>query len=390
VSQVVLAALSKDPKRRPGSVNALQASLITELEHGGKQGDVERLLDFSHLQHAVGAADDAAATRDEVEGYERKLRQRSRALSAMLVVLACIVAFFGIRAYQRFNAAPVFSGHELEPNDVASGATVVPFPFSATGTIGKRLDKERSDRDFYRFDVPAGAPAISVQASGLPGMALCGLLYAAGAEEPLGRYCPGSPAQRLNIPALRVPPGKYVLALLQDREAYTKDPPPPTLESISEQYRLDVASGSSADAETEPNDFPRDASRLGLGEKRSGRLAWMRDIDVFCSSVDEKVRFAVSDAPEQPRSRAAVLEVVPLAGEDMEIPVRVHRSNSRHVQASPRDVLGTWQSTSMDPSAGRPACIRLSLVPNPWAPTPHPLVAPAGEELYWVEVVKAP
>ena len=390
VSQLVLTALAKDPKGRPNSVNQLQESLIAELEHGGKQGDVERLLDFSHLQHVVDAADDAAATRNEVERYERTLRQRSRAVSVVLGVLACALAFVGIRAYQRYTAPPVFAGQELEPNDAASNATVVPFPFSAKGTIGKRMDKARSDRDFYRFEVPAGTPALSLQASGLPGMGLCGLLYAAGSEEPFGRYCPGAPERRLHIPSLRLPPGKYVLTLLQDREAYTKDAPPPTLESISEQYRIEVAPSSDAAAETEPNDFPRDALQLGLADKRAARLAWMRDVDVFCSTSDQKVRFSVTDAPEHPRARAAVLEVVPLAGDDLEIPVRVHRAGSRDVQASARDVIGTWHSTTMDPGVGRPACIRLSLVPNPWAPTPHPLVAPAGEEPYWVELSKPP
>ena len=85
-----------------------------------------------------------------------------------------------------------------------------------------------------------------------------------------------------------------------------------------------------------------------------------------------------------------MLQVVPLAGDDFEVPVRVHRSGTRDVQASARDVIGDWQSTVMDPSAGRPACIQVSLVPNPWAPTPHPLLAPAGEEPYWVEAAAVP
>jgi hypothetical protein len=55
-----------------------------------------------------------------------------------------------------------------------------------------------------------------------------------------------------------------------------------------------------------------------------------------------------------------------------------------------RDVIGTWESTPLDPSEGRKACVQLSLVPNPWAPTPHPLIAPAGEEPYSVEIVAAP
>jgi serine/threonine-protein kinase len=390
VSQVVLDTLAKDPKRRPPGVSELQASLIKELEYGGEQGAVERLLDSSHLQHVVDAADDAAATRDEVEGYERKLRQRSRALSVVLAVLACALAYLGVRAYQRYSAPPVFAGQELEPNDVASSATVVPFPFTAKGTLGKRLDKERSDRDFFRFEVPNGTHPISIEASGLPGMALCGLLYTAGSAEPLGRYCPGAPERRLHIPSLRVPPGQYVLALLQDREAYTKDPPPPTLESISEHYRLEVGRSVNGPIESEPNDFPRDAMKLGLGTRSDARLSWMRDIDVFCSTSDQRVVFSVTDAPEHPRARAAVLEVVPLAGADQEIPVRVHRAGSRDVQASPRDVIGTWHSTIMDPGAGPRPCIRLSLVPNPWAPTPHPLIAPAGEEPYWVELNKLP
>ena len=390
VSQLVLTTLAKDPKQRPGSVGELQQALIAELEQGGKQEEVERLLDSSHLQHVVDAADDGSATRNEVENYERKLRQRSRVLTVVLGVLGCVLAFTGVRALQRYRAPPVFAGAELEPNDAASSATLVPFPFTARGSIGKRLDKQRSDRDFYRFEVPASAPVVSLQISGLPGMALCGLLYAAGSAEPFGRYCPGGPERRLDIPALRLVPGKYVLALMQDREAYTKDPAPPTMESISETYQLAVSTSNSTEAETEPNDFPRDASKLGAAAKRTGRLGWMRDVDVFCSSAEDPVRFSVTDSPEHPRARAAVLQVVPLAGDDLDIPVRVHHKGARNVPASRRDVLGTWHSTAMKPSVGRPACIQLSLVPNPFAPTPHPLLAPAGDEPYWVELVSLP
>jgi hypothetical protein len=116
----------------------------------------------------------------------------------------------------------------------------------------------------------------------------------------------------------------------------------------------------------------------------------MRDVDVICAGGERKLRFSVTDAPEQARARAAVLQVVPLAGDDLEVPVRVHRAGTRDVPPSPRDAVGTWQSTPMDPSAGRRPCLQLSLVPNPWAPTPHPLQAPAGEEPYWVEVSLSP
>ncbi len=389
LSQIVLATLEKDRKRRIPGVAELQQALIGELEHGGKHEEVERLLDFSHLRHAADAADGGVATRDEVERYERKLRQRSHVLWTVLLALLVGGVFVGFRAFQRWTAPPVFAGDELEPNDSAPYATRVPFPFSAKGVVGKRLDKERSDRDFFRFQVPAGARAVSFEASAIPGLAWCALLYRAGSEEPLGRYCPGTAERRLRIEALAVPAGEYVLGLMQDREAYTKESAPPTVESISESYGLSVGQGA-AEAELEPNDFPRDATRLAVGERRRGSLAWMRDLDVFCSSSEGKVRLRVTDSPERPRAHAAVLQVTPLAGDDVDVPVRVHRPGAREVPASVRDVLGDWQSTVLDPSAGRPACIQLSLVPNPWAPTPHPLVAPAGEEPYWVEAVAAP
>jgi eukaryotic-like serine/threonine-protein kinase len=392
LSQIVMATLEKDPKRRMSSVTRLQEAMIAELADGGQPDAVGRLLDFSHLRSAADAADADAggATRDEVERYERKLRQRGNALWAVFGVALLATGLVGFRAFQRWTAPPVFTGDELEPNDLATAATRVPFPFSARGVIGKRLDKERSDRDFYRFSVPARAQAVGFEVSALPGLAWCGLLYPAGSEAPLGRYCPGTPERRFRIEALKLPPGEYVLGIMQDRESYTKDAPPVTFESISESYHLNVAAVHDAESELEPNDFVRDATLLKPGEKRRGTLAWMRDIDVFCSSAESKVRLRLTDSAERPRARAAVLQVVPLAGDDFEIPARVHRSGARDVQASPRDIIGVWQSTVLEPSAGRPACIQLSLVPNPWAPTPHPLLAPAGEEPYWVEAVAVP
>jgi tRNA A-37 threonylcarbamoyl transferase component Bud32 len=391
VSQIVMATLEKNPKQRMPSVTELQKAMIHELEEGGKQGEVERLLDFSHLRQAADADADAV-TRDEVERYEHKLRQRGRALWGVAAAALLVAGVSGFRAFQRWTAPPVFNGDELEPNDAASEATRVPFPFSAKGIPGKRLDKERSDRDFYRFKVPSSAQPISFEVSALPGLAWCGLLYSAKSEDPLGRYCAGVSEHRLYVEALRLPAGEYVLGLMQDREAYSKDPPPPTVESISESYRVNVGPtpASSTATEIEPNDFARDATLVAPGEKSRGQLAWMRDVDFFCSSADTKVRLRVTDAPERARARAAVLQVTPLAGDDSEVPVRVHHAGARDVQASARDSIGTWQSTVMNPAAGRKACVQLVLVPNPWAPTPHPFLAPAGEEPYFVEVVAVP
>jgi hypothetical protein len=111
---------------------------------------------------------------------------------------------------------------------------------------------------------------------------------------------------------------------------------------------------------------------------------------VVCAVTDGKVRLQVTDSRDRPRTRAAVLQVTPLSGPDTEVPVRVHPAGTKEVTPSPRDVRGTWQSTVLDPTGGPPPCVQLTLVPNPWAPTPHPLIAPAGEEPYWVEAVAVP
>jgi serine/threonine-protein kinase len=388
VSQIVLAALEKDPRQRIRSVLDLQKLLLLELEHGGKR-DAARLLDFSHLRQAVDADSDAA-TRDEVERYERKLRQRGYAVYAVLAIAALAGLVLGARAYERWQAPPQFTGSEIEPNDAASEATLVPFPFDARGVIGVRLDQQRGDRDFYRFGLP-GPQTVALETSGLPHMALCTLLYASGSDEPFGRYCPGAPGKRLTLPALKLPAGQFVLTVLQDREAYTRDPPPVVLESISDAYTISLKPSARAAGEIEPNDFPRHASVLAPGETHTGQLAWARDIDVWCSSDPARqVIFLVTDSQQRPRARAAALQVTPLAGPEQEIPVRVHRAGHPDVTASERDVLGTWRSSPILPSPGKPACIQLVLVPNPWAPTPHPLVAPAGDETYTVELTAAP
>jgi len=386
VSEIVLRALIKDPTRRLASVQALQLALVEELKREG-QPSVERLLDSSEMRK-LADADGDAATRNEVEAYERKLRRRDRLAFVLLALVASIALLSGVRLWREVHAVPPFSGRETEPNNAATEANLVPFAVQVLGQVGKRLDSERSDRDFFRIDVPPGIDAVAIDLTSLPNLASCLWLYPAGSESPFGRYCTGAPGHDLQIPALRLGAGSYLFAVMQDREAYTHDPAPPVYENISDDYRLRVrAAAVVTDFEIEPNDAPSNASFVAVGSTMHGRLAWMRDVDVICvKGGAKKVRFVVTDP--RPRVRSAVLQVTPLSGPDHDVPVRVQRLGAG-VKASETDAVGSYQAADIPLSGDTPACLSLALVPNPWAPTPQPLVAPAGDEEYSVRAEAA-
>jgi serine/threonine-protein kinase len=384
--RIVLSALAKDPARRFASVSALQQALVEELRRGAGQSGVDVLLDRGRLATMVGSGGEDA-TRDEVERYERKLRRRGYAawMLAGVVGLGSIVA--GVRLYAVLSAAPVFEGTELEPNNAASEAVVVPFPLDAKGRVGQRLDPQRSDRDFYRVSIPPDTGVVELALEPLPNMALCAWLYSAGADEPFGRYCAGSPGVALQVPALKLPPGDWMIAVMQDREVYFEGNVPPVFENVSDDYRIVLEPGRvSPERELEPNDSPQSANTLAPGVSLRGRLAWARDVDVICGTGDAKrVRFVVDDAVEKPRARAAVLQVKTKSGPDREIPVRVHRAGTT-LPKSAHDVAGTWRSTWIPFETGAPPCIELALAANPWAAPPLAVLPPPGAEEYVVRV----
>jgi serine/threonine-protein kinase len=381
--RLVLSALAKDPSRRFPSVNALQQALVEELQ--GQSG-VDVLLDRDRLETLVGAGGDAA-TRNEFERYERKLRRRGRAAFGLLGLVVVGAGIGSVRLYGALTAAPVFQGLEIEPNNAASEALAVPFPLDAKGRVGQRIDPQRSDRDFYRLTVPSGTEAVELSLDSVPNMALCAWLYAAGSEDPFGRYCAGVPGTRLEIPALKLTPGTFIVAVMQDREAYFEGPPPPVFENVSDDYRLTLKpTRPSSEREVEPNDSAPLGNVVPNGVALRGRLGWTRDVDLLCSSPGSKrVRFVVEDAVERPRARSSVLEVKPKSGPERDIPVRVHRAGVS-VPKSPRDVSGAWRSAWIDVDPAAPPCIEVALAPNPWSPPPLAIVPLPGNEEYSVRV----
>jgi eukaryotic-like serine/threonine-protein kinase len=379
MSAIVLKALTKESAYRFQHVRELQRALVDELRGEGSPS-VDLLLDSGQVQKLTQAGEDLA-TRDEVESYERKLRRRGQFVWGALAVGVLAGGLLGWRLMDRVGAHAGFSGLEREPNNSPAEATPLPFGQEVIGQLGARLDPHTSDRDFYRVDVPEGVRAVRIKTGALPNMALCTFVYRVGTESPIGRYCTGRAARELTIDALELAPGGYLIAVMQDRN----DGEIPVLENVSDSYRLRVEQVEIApDRELEPNDSPRDANRVVPGTIFRGRLSWMRDIDAVCVEGSGKVQFVVEDAPGSARPPHAVLEVTPRGGPADGIPVRVHRQG-----ASPpgkeRDAISPWTSPEVDASSGN-VCLVLQLVVNPWAPTPHPRVAPASDEEYIVRV----
>jgi serine/threonine protein kinase len=380
--RLVLMALAKDPSRRFPSVVALQQALLDEVRSPGDS--IERLLDSAQLRDLT---DDAgAATRDEVERYEKTLRRRSHATWALAGLAGAAVIAGGVRLFTSLTAPPVFQGFELEPNNASGEARTLPFPLDMRGKLGQRLDRERSDRDFLRIVIPEGSETVHVTLDPLPNLASCLWLYAPEGEDAFARYCTGAPGVRLDVPALKLSPGTWTLAVMQDREAYFEGPPPPVYENVSDDYRVRVAPVEAPpERELEPNDAQPLANPLPLGVAFRGSLPWSRDVDLLCAPAGAKrVRFAIEDSVERPRARHSVLEATPRGGPENGIPVRIHRPGS-DVRASPRDSVGRWQSAwiPVDPSAL--PCVELRLVPNPWGVAPLPVLAPPGDEEYQVK-----
>jgi serine/threonine-protein kinase len=381
--RLVLTALAKDPSERFPSAAALKDALVNELRGAGDH--VELWLDAKSL---VGlTADEQVVTRDEVEDYARKLRRRSYLGWSLLGLGALLLAAGGVRAYRSVFAPPPFQGFELEPNNAASEARLLPFPLDVRGHLGQRLDQKRSDRDFFRVNVPAGGDVFHLSFEPLPNLASCVAFYQADAQEPFGRYCTAMPEIGLDVSALRLTPGPWIIAVMQDQDTYFESGPPPVYENVSDEYRLKLGSGTAVpEREVEPNDAAPLGNVVAPGATLRGALAWAKDVDLVCAgSGVKRARFSVQDSPDRPRSHYSVLEVTPRGGPDSGVPVRVHRTGAS-VRASARDAVGVWRGSWLDVDPAAPPCIELALSPNPFGPTPAAVTAMPGSEEYVVRL----
>jgi hypothetical protein len=260
------------------------------------------------------------------------------------------------------------------------------------GRLGKRISEDRGDQDNYAVTIPESEgqrTGASLSVTALPNMAICAFLFQKGQELPLYQYCPGGPGLPVEIPQMELRPGAYLVAIKQDLSVYAEGQTVFVHENVSDDYTMTMGPKKlTRDFEVEPNEERRGADTLELGgvTKVEGRLNTMRDKDTVCATGSGAAKFVVRDAEGGARPIHAALRVTPLGGPVDKIPVRIHGSRPT-IEVSERDQKSPWESPPTDLSSN--PCVQLELVPNPWAPTPHPLTPPASAQPWSVEIVAA-
>lgn len=400
--RVVLRALAKNPAERFRNVIELQEALVDEGSALGSSS-IETLLDSNTVRgmSAAPAGDEhpsridksLIATRNELEAFERKLRRKRYGVWLVLIVLITLPTTIAAARLKKLRSDPSseFNGLEHEPNDAAANANYLPFGSSIAGYLGKRLDAARSDRDFYAIDIPAqngDAPVlIKVSTTALPNIATCTFLYRQGLPTALGQYCVGRLGRDLLIPALRLEPGRYVFAVLQDMDPYGRVQTPLVHENVSDTYTLGTEPAEAdSTLETEPNDQIPQASIIAPGSSITASLRWARDEDIICAEPSSKgdIRWIVSDVV---REAGTVLDVTPIQGGLEQPSVRIHTSSG--FSPSDTDQKSPWPYVMQSGSSTR--CLRFRLVPDPLSSDRAPPVPPGAAEAYVVhaELVNA-
>ncbi len=375
--EIVLKALQKDPEQRWQKIEDLQAALVEEVR-SISTSSVDNLLDSGQLRRLAKVAAETdlkpvqgrvapvpLATRDELVAYERKLRRTKYTAIGSAVLLTAAAGAVGAHFLVKEHAA--FSGVEVEPNDSAAEAQPMPFGKSVSGQIGKRIDPTHGDRDFYAVEVPRPGEGkrsvVAIHTTPLPNFATCTFVYKQGLSTALGQYCVGGPKRDLDIPALELEPGRYLVAVLQDLDAYGGIQPF-VHENISDSYTLTVGpTAAEPSFEIEPNDQVATHNAIPVGGKMHGTIAWARDEDVFCvaGSDGASIRWKVED--DLKRDPLSVLEVVPIRGGEEGAAVHVHvaKGGSDGVE-----VESPWVSSPVADD-GLPRCLRVRLAANPWS-----------------------
>ncbi|MEM1029035.1 MAG: serine/threonine-protein kinase [Myxococcota bacterium] len=402
VSAAVARCMAKEPDGRFSSIESLRETLLDELNTLPLSSQERLLLDSSPrrgprddappsrriVAPAVDALDAAAgaqlATRAELEAYERKLRRnRFGAVGLALLVLVGVgagVTFSLVHASRR-----VLAGRESEPNDRAQQANALTLGASVTGQLGRRIDKNTPDRDFFRFEVPPSSPAgalVRLEVTALPNLPMCALLYRVGYADPSATYCTGVSQRDLRIERLRLDAGDYFLAVTQDLISPAPGEARYPVENISDRYRLEIASAVVVgDEEVEPNDTLSAPQMVLPGATVTGGLAWVGDRDVWCTPLagsgeasSGPVTWSIED---ETRPEGTVLEVVPHIAGIAQPLARIHPSG-RSPKGRPRldaDVSGMWTSPVSEMKPDVPLCVVLRLTRDPWVdgervPTP--------------------
>jgi serine/threonine-protein kinase len=349
---VLLRALEKRAADRHPDAEAMRTALEALLDR--------RALPAPQLTPAPTDASERMLSREDYEGFERRLRLR-RAL-APLVALAVLLggAAVGWRALTVMGTATT-SDHELEPDETPATATRIVLGQDVSGAIGAGPSAEAGDRDLFRVEVPGGPVRITL--SGVPDLNLTLELLQLEQTGRLRRLVfldevgPGG-GERLD--ALGTRPG--TLWVRVEERAFHTEPRRSPRERANMPYLLRVEAMEGGDGlELEPNDTPGTAQALTTARAVTGFLGErLEDVERATASRPE-APFSSPDyfRVEAPEGRLLWAVVVPPERGAVQVAVLdegdARRPRSLEARAAPLflELRGTLKSRRLRLVAGR-------------------------------------
>ena len=298
VDRIVLRAMAKDPADRYASMKELRDDLEAYVRAHADEVDAAPRRSLVPEPAAVSAFEltqplppprraankqVVAATRDEVERYERRLRAQSVAMwgTALAACGVASVATYYLWVHRPVEAAaPVTT--ESEPNDEPGRENLLHADAPLESHLGARIDESHGDVDVFGFEVPAGAESIALRVSELPNVDLAVDVFASGRSDPLvvlDSMPLGGPEAAPNLP---LEPGLY-LARVHEVRVAGRYP----IENVSDTYTVSwTVAPRGPDDEREWNDGISQAEVITLpagGElTRRGFIGWAGDVDTYC------------------------------------------------------------------------------------------------------------
>ena len=213
--------------------------------------------------------------REDFDRFERQLKIRRWVGLAILPLVLLGGAAGGWALYhheRRRRAVDV----EIEPNDNPGMANLIAPGRTVRGTIGKRLELDESDRDFFQFHVAHGPSLLRVELSPIPNMDLLVELFDAGGAR-LVQIDNAGPGEGEVLPNQRLAAGDYYLEV---REVWVAGRQ--ATEDITDRYTLLATVRSiGPDEESEPDDTSDTALPLRLDHPIAGYLSHPNDVDFF-------------------------------------------------------------------------------------------------------------
>lgn len=213
--------------------------------------------------------------RADLDGFERSLSRR-RWVGLSLVPLSLIIVAAVLGYFLWFQKDGPKTAESEANNDIDS-ATLIAQGTTVTGYLGKRINKSRSDHDFYHVRHSGGLAIVSAQVSELPNinmelslLAPTGQVLARADEDPIGH---GESVRRYRVR------GPFYVLVTEARKDNLAGLP---TENVSDSYSLKVTvEQSSDDREIEPNESSSDAHALRPNAPVIGYLDRRADVDSY-------------------------------------------------------------------------------------------------------------